>query len=102
MLKLRTWTWTLGLLFAQIFVMFVIRDLISPLSISTQRFFEIVLPGFRWLTPGRFLLGLAESFLWGVYVALALIPAVNVYLLSHARFEQRGPQQQPREYKAAA
>lgn len=100
MLKARTWVWTLGLLFAEIFVMFVIRDLISPLSISTRRFLEIVLPGFRWLTPGRFLLGLTESFLWGVYLALVLAPAANIYLLSHSRQDQ--VHERPSEHKAAA
>ena len=100
MLKSRTWISTLGLLFAEIYVMFVIRDLISPLSISTQRVFEIVLPGFRWLTPGRFLLGLAESFLWGVYVALVLAPAANIYLLLHVK--QPELHQRPTDHKAAA
>ena len=100
MVKSRTWICTLGLLFAQIYIMFVIRDLISPLSVSTRRVFEILLPGFQWLTPGRFLLGLAESFLWGVYTALVVTPAANIYLLSHR--EQRAVHRRPQAHKAAA
>jgi hypothetical protein len=48
---------------------------------------ELLLPGVRWLTPGGFLVGLAEAFLWGIYAALVLVPVVNVFLLKHR--EQR-------------
>jgi hypothetical protein len=83
MLKIRVWVWTLGLLFMQIFVVCVLRDLVSPLSPGVRRFFEIFLPGFRWLTVSGFLIGLAESFLWGVYTALLFVPAMNVFTLKH-------------------
>jgi hypothetical protein len=83
MLKIRVWIWTLGLLFTQIFVVCVLRDLMSPLPPGMRRLFEIFLPGFTWLTVTRFLVGLAESFLWGVYAALVFVPAVNIFLLKH-------------------
>jgi hypothetical protein len=38
----------------------------------------MVLPGFQWLSPGSFALGLAESFLWGVYVGLVFTPIYNL------------------------
>lgn len=41
------------------------------------------LPGFSWLSPGTFLLGLVESFAYGWYVALVFVPLFN---FSNARF----------------
>lgn len=40
-------------------------------------FLEAVLPAFRWLTFGGFILGLAESFLYGVYVGMVFVPIYN-------------------------
>lgn len=41
------------------------------------------LPGFTWLSPGTFLLGLIESFAYGWYVALVFVPLFNFF---NARF----------------
>ena len=41
------------------------------------------LPGFSWLSPGTFLLGLVESFAYGWYVALVFVPLFNFF---NARF----------------
>jgi hypothetical protein len=104
MLKTKSWIWTFGLLVTQVFVMCVVRDLISPLPSSIRSLFEILLPGFKWLTLGTFLIGLAESFLWGVYAALVLVPAANIFLLKH-RDENRHLQTSPGRrhgHKAAA
>jgi hypothetical protein len=37
------------------------------------------LPGFSWLSPGTFLLGLVESFAYGWYVALVFVPLFNFF-----------------------
>ena len=37
----------------------------------------MMLPGFRWLTPGAFVLGLIESFAFGVYVGVVFTPIYN-------------------------
>lgn len=37
------------------------------------------LPGFSWLTPGAFLLGLIESFAYGWYIALVFVPLFNFF-----------------------
>lgn len=42
------------------------------------------LPGFTWLSPGTFLLGLVESFAYGWYVALVFVPLFNFF---NARFQ---------------
>jgi hypothetical protein len=42
-------------------------------------FLEITLPGFKWLSVGSFLIGLVESFLYGVYAGLVYTPIYNFY-----------------------
>lgn len=37
-------------------------------------FLESVLPAFKWLTKGGFILGLVESFLYGVYTGIVFVP----------------------------
>lgn len=41
------------------------------------RFLEQILPGFRWLTPAGFVIGLLESFLYGAYTGLLFTPIYN-------------------------
>ena len=40
-------------------------------------FLEAVLPAFQWLTPAGFVLGLIESFLYGVYIGIVFVPIYN-------------------------
>ncbi|MFU8767997.1 MAG: DUF5676 family membrane protein [Candidatus Methanoperedens sp.] len=35
------------------------------------------LPGFTWFTPASFMLGLAESFIWGVLFGVIFVPIYN-------------------------
>ena len=77
MLDTRTMTWALGTFTAVSFLFCVIFGLVTPASIHMHRFLEIVLPAFRWLTAGNFVLGLAESFLWGAYAGLVFTPIYN-------------------------
>ena len=47
-----------------------------------QRMYEVwlkLLPGFTWLTWQSFLLGLLESFLYGIYFALVFVPLYNFF-----------------------
>ena len=37
------------------------------------------LPGFSWLSPGTFFLGLVESYAYGWYFALLWVPLYNVF-----------------------
>lgn len=43
-------------------------------------FLELVLPGFTWLSGWSFLLGLVESFLFGVYFGAVYVPIHNFVL----------------------
>jgi hypothetical protein len=40
---------------------------------------EAILPGFTWLSFGSFVLGLVEVFLYGMYIALVLVPLFNYF-----------------------
>ena len=78
MLDIRTVTWSLSIFTTASYLLCVLYGLIAPASMHMTQFLEIVLPGFRWLTPAGFVVGLVESFLWGAYVGLAFVPIYNV------------------------
>ena len=72
-------TWSLGTFGAITFVLCVAYGLVVPKTFHMVQFLEIVLPGFRWLTPGTFVLGLVESFLYGAYAGLVFTPLYNYF-----------------------
>jgi len=48
-----------------------------------QRMYEVwlkLLPGFTWISWPSFLLGLVESFLYGIYFGLVFAPLYNFFL----------------------
>ena len=67
---------TLGLFGAITFTLCILWDLALP-AYSMTRVWELVLPGFRGISLAGFALGLVESFLYGVYAALVLVPLYN-------------------------
>ncbi len=77
MLNIKVVSWSLGIFSATSFVLCVIYGLIVPPSLHMASFLETVLPAFKWLTLGGFLLGLIESFLYGVYIGLVFVPIYN-------------------------
>lgn len=77
MLNIKLVSWALGLWGAITFVVCVIYGLVTPESLHMHEFLEQVLPAFKWLTGWGFLLGLAESFLYGVYAGLVYVPIYN-------------------------
>ncbi|MEO5814949.1 MAG: DUF5676 family membrane protein [Gemmatimonadaceae bacterium] len=77
MLNLKVVTWSLGLFTAISFVLCVIYGMIVPPSLHMEQALEAVLPAFKWLTFGGFVLGLIESFLYGVYAGLVYVPIHN-------------------------
>jgi hypothetical protein len=77
MLNTKLVSWALGVWGAITFVVCVLYGLITPESLHMHAFLEQVLPGFKWLTWWGFLLGLAESFLYGVYAGLVFCPVYN-------------------------
>jgi hypothetical protein len=49
-----------------------------------REFLAITLPGFEWLTPQGFAIGLVKSFLYGGLIGLIYVPIYNALAL---RFE---------------
>ncbi|MEQ8484014.1 MAG: DUF5676 family membrane protein [Pseudomonadales bacterium] len=79
MLNWKVVTWSLGTWAAIAFVVCVIWGLVTPDALHMHRFLEQVLPAFQWLTWWGFLLGLVESFLYGVYAGLVYAPVYNFF-----------------------
>jgi hypothetical protein len=77
MLNIRIISWALGLSSAVSFVVCVLWGLVTPQSLHMHVFLEQLLPSFKWLTWQGFLLGLVESFLYGVYAAIVYVPIYN-------------------------
>ena len=77
-LNWRAMTLSLGLFRAVTFVVCVAYGLLVPRSLHMTQFLEAILPGFTWLTAGSFVLGLVETFLYGVYAGLVFTPIYNV------------------------
>ena len=83
MLNTKLVSWALGLFAGVTFIVCVIYGLVTPQSLHMHEFLEQILPAFKWLTWWGFLLGLIESFLYGVYAGLVFCPIYNAL---HRRF----------------
>lgn len=68
MLNLRLTTWAAALFTTLSYLLCIAYGFVTPESVHMHQFLEIVLPAFEWIGFGSFLLGLVESFLWGVYL----------------------------------
>ncbi len=75
LLKVKILSWLLGTFFAVFFILCVLYGLVVPPRLhGMSAFLEAVLPAFKWVTFGGFLLGWAESFLYGVYIGVVFVP----------------------------
>jgi hypothetical protein len=77
MLNAKVVTWSLALFSTVTYLVCVSYGLIVPETLHMTGFLEQILPGFRWLTPAGFLIGLAEAFLYGAYAGLLFTPIYN-------------------------
>jgi 2TM family of unknown function (DUF5676) len=77
-LKVMTWSW--GLFGGATFVACVVYGLIVPAAFHASQLLEQLLPGFRWLTPGSFLLGLVETSAYGAYAGAVFTLIHNAVL----------------------
>jgi hypothetical protein len=82
-------TWALALFGALTYLVCIAYGLVVPESLHMTAFLEQVLPGFRWLTPGGFAVGLVESFLYGAYAGLVFTPIHNALWRRWAGEERR-------------
>lgn len=69
---------SVGLLFVISYVLCVALGLIWWEGGLHQLWLQL-LPGFSWLSPVTFLLGLVESFAYGWYIALVFVPLFNFF-----------------------
>lgn len=81
MLNIKVVSWALAVTTAFSFILCVSYGLATPESLHMHAFLEQVLPGFKWLTPSGFLIGLAESFLYGAYAGMVYVPVYNFFFL---------------------
>jgi len=78
LLNIRVVSWSLGIFMAITFILCILYGLIVPQRLhGMSDFLEAVLPAFRWLTFGGFLLGIVESFLYGAYIGIVFVPIYN-------------------------
>lgn len=68
----------MGTFLAITFVLCVAFDLIFPGQAMYESWIKL-LPGFTWLTWGSFLVGLIESYAYGIYIALVFCPLYNLF-----------------------
>ncbi len=80
MLNIKIVSWALATATLISFVVCVGYGLVTPESLHMHAFLEQVLPGFKWLTPQSFLMGLVESFLYGAYAGLVYVPVYNFFV----------------------
>ena len=79
MLRIKVWMWTLGLWTVVTYLVCVLYGLVTPESIHMHSMLETMFPGFKWLNPFGFVLGLVESFLYGAYAGIILVPVHNFF-----------------------
>lgn len=80
LLNIRVVSWSAGIFLAVSYILCVLYGLFVPERLHGMKdFLEAVLPAFQWLTFGGFLLGLAESFLYGVYIGAVFVPIYNFF-----------------------
>ena len=78
LLNIKIVSWSLGIFMAITFILCILYGLIVPQRLhGMSDFLEAVLPAFRWLTFGGFLLGIVESFLYGAYIGIVFVPIYN-------------------------
>ena len=78
LLSMRIVSWSSGIFTAFTFILCVLYGLVVPERLhGMSAFLEMVLPAFKWLTFGGFVLGLIESFLYGAYIGIVFVPIYN-------------------------
>ena len=79
MLNLKLWTVTMGFWMAISFTLCVLGGVIAPGLPIPHRTLELLLPGFTWISLESFVLGLVETFLYGVYAGWLLVVIHNFF-----------------------
>ncbi|NNU17060.1 hypothetical protein HK107_12080 [Parvularcula sp. ZS-1/3] len=75
----------LSLFLAFSFVVCILWGLMTPPSLHMHPAWEALLPGFEFLTLPGFAIGLVESYLYGWYIALIVVPLYRLFDRPSAR-----------------
>lgn len=73
MLNMKVVTWSLALWTTFTFLFCVAFAMLTPQSLNMHALLLQVLPGFEWFSWRGFLVGLIESFLYGVYAGVSFV-----------------------------
>lgn len=76
-MNLKTVAWSLALSAAVLYLLCIAYGLANPAGGHMREFLQIALPGFEWLTPAGFVVGLVKSFLYGGLLGLVYVPIHN-------------------------
>ncbi len=76
-MSLKIVTWALALSAALLYLLCIAYGLANPAGGHMSEFLSITLPGFEWLTPKGFAVGLVKSFLYGGLIGLVYVPIHN-------------------------
>ncbi len=85
MLNIKIWIATLAAWMGVSFTICVLGGVLLPGLPIRHQTLELLLPGFKWISLGSFVLGLAESLLYGVYAAAVLVVIHNFFYRRWAR-----------------
>lgn len=77
MLNIKVVTWSLAMWTSFMFVSCVVYGMLTPSGVHMEAFLRQVLPGFESNSWPGFLVGLAQSFLYGAYAGLVYVPIYN-------------------------
>ncbi len=67
----------LGLFLVITYALCITFGLLAPEQFRMYTAWQALLPGFTWLSPASFLLGLVESFAYGFYISIVFVPIYN-------------------------
>ena len=74
----------MGSFLALDYVVCVVFDLVFDQMM--YRHWVAMLPGFTWISAGSFLLGLVETFVYGLFFGLVFAPLYNFFLVKVWRY----------------
>lgn len=72
--------WTLSVLFAVVFTLDILAGVLFPNWYVMQKAWELLLPGFTFISWGTFFIGLVESFIGGFLTAVLFVPIYNFFV----------------------
>jgi hypothetical protein len=72
--------WTLAVFAAFVFTLDILLGVLFPNWWVMQNLYEVLLPGFTFISWGTFFLGLVEIFIGGFLTAVLFVPIYNFFI----------------------